>query len=137
MLPSPEPAWAPAYYSPSISDRTNGPNVTDFAATVLRASRGFRVGEPVVFTQWQSWLMDRLFELDENGLMRYRRALIGLPRKNGKSLLGTAIALEHLIYSEPGAQVYSAAADRPQAKIVFGEARQQVLNNPALSLPTL
>ena len=133
MLVSPNPEWAPAYYSPSTSDRTNGPNVTDFAATVLRASRGFRVGEPVVFTQWQSWLMDRLFELDENGLMRYRRALIGLPRKNGKSLLGTAIALEHLIYSEPGAQVYSAAADRQQAKIVFGEARQQVLNNPALS----
>lgn len=134
MLPAPNPEWAPAYSSPSLTDRTNGPNVTDFAATVLRASRGFRVGEPVVFTGWQSWLMDRLFELDPaTGLMRYRRALIGLPRKNGKSLLGTAIALEHLIYAEPGAQVYSAAADRQQAKIVFGEARQQVLNNPALS----
>ena len=131
MLPNPE--WAPAYASPVLSSRTNGPNVTDFAATVLKASRGFRVGEPVVFTQWQSWLMDRLFELNDDGLMRYRRALIGLPRKNGKSLLGTAIALEHLIYAEPGAQVYSAAADRAQAKIVFGEARQQVLNNPALS----
>ena len=135
VLPAPDPKWAPAYASPTLTDRTNGPNVTDFAATILRASRGFRVGEPVVFTEWQSWLMDRLFELDaETGLMRYRRALIGLPRKNGKSLLGTAIALEHLIYAEPGAQVYSAAADRQQAKIVFGEARQQVLNNPAQSL---
>jgi phage terminase large subunit-like protein len=65
--------------------------------------------------------------------MRYRRAVIGLPRKNGKSLLGTAIALEHLVYGPSGAQVYSAASDRAQAKIVFGEARQQVLNNPALS----
>ena len=133
MLPSPDALWAPAYSSPSLSTSTNGPNVTDFAATIMRASRGFRVGEPVVFTQWQSWLMDRLFELNDDGLMRYRRALIGLPRKNGKSLLGTAIALEHLIYAEAGAQVYSAAADRAQAKIVFGEARQQVLNNPALS----
>lgn len=78
--------------------------------------------------------MDRLFELDPTtGLMRYRRAVIGLPRKNGKSLLGTAIALEHLVYGPSGAQVYSAASDRAQAKIVFGEARQQVLNNPALS----
>jgi phage terminase large subunit-like protein len=58
---------------------------------------------------------------------------VGLPRKNGKSLLGTAIALEHLVYGPTGAQVYSAAADRPQARIVFGEARQQVLNNPDLS----
>jgi phage terminase large subunit-like protein len=65
--------------------------------------------------------------------MRYRRAIIGLPRKNGKSLLGTAIALEHLVYGPHGGQVYSAASDRSQAKIVFGEASQQVLNNPALS----
>jgi len=119
---------------PSLSDQTNGPNVTDFAATLLKASRGFKQGEPLEFTAWQSWLMQRLFELDpETGLMRYRRAVIGLPRKNGKSLLGTAIALEHLTYGPHGAQVYSAASDRQQAKIVFGEARQQVLNNPALS----
>lgn len=109
-------------------------NVTDFAATMLKASRGFRQGEALVLTEWQSWLMDRLFELDEStGLLRYRRAVIGLPRKNGKSLLGTAIALEHLMFGPNGAQVYSAASDRAQAKIVFGEARQQVLNNPTLS----
>lgn len=133
-LPAPDSAWAPAYSVPSLSNLTNGTNVTDFAGTLLRASRGFKAGELLEFTAWQSWLMDRLFELNpETGLLRYRRAIIGLPRKNGKSLLGTAIALEHLVYGPTGAQVYSAAADRNQAKIVFGEARQQVLNNPALS----
>jgi phage terminase large subunit-like protein len=55
-----------------------------------------------------------------------------LPRKNGKSLLGTSLALEHLVYGQEGAQVYSAAADRQQARIVFGEARDQVMRNPAL-----
>jgi phage terminase large subunit-like protein len=134
MSGEPNPLWEPAWSVPVRSDLTNGPNVTDFARTLLKASRGFKQGEPLEFTAWQSWLMDRLFELDpETGLMRYRRAIIGLPRKNGKSLLGTAIALEHLTYGPHGAQVYSAASDRAQAKIVFGEARQQVLNNPALS----
>lgn len=133
-LPAPDSVWAPAFSVPSFSTMTNGTNVTDFAGTLLRASRGFKAGELLEFTAWQSWLMDRLFELNpETGLLRYRRAIIGLPRKNGKSLLGTAIALEHLVYGPTGAQVYSAAADRNQAKIVFGEARQQVLNNPALS----
>lgn len=133
-LPAPDDVWAPAWSVPSLSDLTNGPNVTDFAATLLRASRGFRANEPLEFTAWQAWLMDRLFELNpDTGLLRYRRAVIGLPRKNGKSLLGTAIALEHLLYGPQGAQVYSAASDRAQAKIVFGEARQQVLNNPALA----
>lgn len=134
MLPAPDALWAPAYSVPSLHDVTRGPNITDFASTLLKASRGFKVGEPVDFTAWQSWLMDRLFEVNpETGLMRYRRAVIGLPRKNGKSLLGTAIALEHLVYGAPGGQVYSAASDRAQARIVFGEARQQVLDNPALS----
>lgn len=100
----------------------------------MRASRGFKAGEPLEFTNWQRWLIERLLEEDpETGLLRYRRAVIGLPRKNGKSLLGTAIALEHLVHGPQGAQVYSAAADRAQARIVFGEARQQVMNNPSLS----
>lgn len=133
-LPTPDPLWSPAYYSPSLSDSTRGHDVTDFASMLLRASRGFKAGEPLEFTAWQRWLVDALLETDPStNLLRYRRAIVGLPRKNGKSLLGTALALEHLIYGPQGAQVYSAAADRPQARIVFGEARQQVLNNPALS----
>jgi phage terminase large subunit-like protein len=127
-------AWAPTWSVPTLSNRTRGADVTDFAATLLKASRGFRAGEPLEFTSWQSWLMDRLLEVDpETDLLRYRRAVIGLPRKNGKSLLGTALALEHLVHGPQGGQIYSAASDRQQAKIVFGEARQQVLDNPALS----
>lgn len=134
VLTPPDESWAPAWSVPSLSDTTRGPDVTDFAALLLRASRGFKVGEPLEFTAWQSWLLDRLLETDpETGLLRYRRAVIGLPRKNGKSLLGTTLALEHCLYGPQGAQVYSAAADRAQAKIVFGEARQQVLNSSALS----
>lgn len=134
MLQEPNSAWAPAWHVPTNSDKTRGENVTDFAGSLLRVSRGFREGEPLFFTDWQRWLIDRVFEVvPETGLLRYRRAVIGLPRKNGKSLLGTAIALEHLIYGPQGAQVYSAASDRAQARIVFGEARQQVLDNPHLS----
>jgi phage terminase large subunit-like protein len=119
---------------PSYTDLSRGVDITEFASFTMRASRGFKAGEPLDFTSWQSWLMDRLFELNpETGLMRYRRALIGLPRKNGKSLLGTAIALEHLIWGPAGAQCYSAASDKQQGRIVFGEARNQVINNPELS----
>jgi len=134
ILPEPSPEWAPKYHVPSYSNETRGDNVADFSSLLLRASRGFRAGEPLVLTNWQKWLMDRLLEEDpRTGLLRYKRAIIGLPRKNGKSLLGTALALEHLLYGPPGAQIYSAASDRQQARIVFGEARQQVLDNPSLS----
>lgn len=133
-LPLPDPSWAPAFYVPSLSSLTDGPNVTDFSRTLLRAARGFKSGLPLEFTPWQGWLADRLFERREaDRRLRFRRALIGLPRKNGKSLIGTGLALEHLAYGPRGAQVYSAAGDRAQARIVFNEARQQVINSPALS----
>lgn len=122
------------FWVPSKSTLTDGPDVTDFAGTLLTAPRGFRAGEPLRFAPWQSWLMDRVFERRvSDGRLRFRRALIGEPRKNGKSLKGSAIALNGLVYGPAGAQVYSAAGDRAQARIVFGEARQQVLNSPALS----
>ena len=124
--------WLPTFAVPRLSERSRGEDVADFAETLLRVTRGFRVGEPLVFTAWQRWLVDRLLEENDKGLLRFRRAVIGLPRKNGKSLIGTALALESLVYGGVGGQVYSAAGDRQQARIVFGEARQQVLNNPAL-----
>ena len=133
-LADPSPLWKPKYFVPSLSSHTRGENVTDFSALLLKASRGFRAGLPLEFTDWQSWLVDRVLEEDPvTGLLRYRRVIVGLPRKNGKSLLGTALALEHLVYGPVGAQIYSAASDRAQARIVFGEARQQVIDNPSLS----
>lgn len=57
-----------------------------------------------------------------------------MPRKSGKSTLAAGIAL-YLLFAdgEPGAEVYSAAADREQAAIVFNTAREMVLASPALS----
>src|SRR5437764_874271 len=62
-----------------------------------------------------------------DGRRQYRTALIGVPRKNGKSTLGAGIALKLLFADgEPGAEVFSAAADRDQAAIVFEMARAMV-----------
>lgn len=134
MLPAPDPAWAPAIAVPSLSEFSDGPDVTGFASKLLKASRGFKAGQPLEFADWQRWLLDRLLERRaDDGRLRYRRAVVGLPRKNGKSLLGTALALQHLVFGPRGAQVYSAAGDRAQARIVFGEARQQVIDSPTLS----
>lgn len=133
-LELPDPKWAPEWSVPSLNDSSRGPDVADFSELLLKASRGFKAGESLRFTDWQRWLIDRLLETDDKtNLLRFRRAIILLPRKNGKSLLGTALALEHALYGPQGAQVYSAAADRQQAKVVFGEARTQVINSPTLS----
>src|SRR5690606_19108048 len=68
-----------------------------------------------------------------DGTRRYRVSYIEIPRKNGKSTISAGIALLLLFMSnEPGAEIYSAAADRDQAAIVFEIAKENVLRNPVL-----
>jgi phage terminase large subunit-like protein len=99
----------------------------------MHVSKGRKAGGPFLVTPWQEKLLQDLYERRDDGLLRYRRSLIGLGRKNGKSLLGSLIALYGLIEGEHGAEVYSAAGDRRQARVVFDEAKWQVQQSPALS----
>lgn len=83
---------------------------------------------------WQRRLVRRIFKKRRDGRRQYRTVLLMLPRKNGKTELAAAIALYGLLADgEAGAEVYSAAADRDQAGLVFGVAAQMVRNDPALA----
>lgn len=53
-------------------------------------------------------------------LRRYKTAYIELPKKNGKSALMSAIiAIFQKAVQDPGAEIYSVATTRDQAKIIF------------------
>ena len=99
----------------------------------MHVSKGIRSGQALELTPWQRQLITALYERRADGLLRYKRSVIGLGRKNGKSLLGSLIALYGLIEGEHGAEVYSAAGDRRQARVVFDEAKWQVQQSSALS----
>lgn len=130
---TPAPKWAPTFYTPRANKQSDGDEIIAFAEAQFFATKGFRAGEQLQFTAWQKWLLRALYERDDRGRLRYRRALIGLPRKQGKSLMGSAIAVYSMIAGEPGAEVYAVAGDRQQARIIFNEAKQQVLGSPMLS----
>lgn len=53
-------------------------------------------------------------------------------RKNGKSGLAAGIGLAGLVLGPSGGEVYSCAADREQARVVFGTARRMVELEPEL-----
>jgi phage terminase large subunit-like protein len=129
----PKKLWQPTYYVPRENALTDGDLVTQFGAEWLFTSKGVRAGEPLIFTEWQQWLLGALLERRADNRLRFRRAYIGLPRKQGKSLMGSTIALYGLFAGEAGAEVYSAAGDRQQARIVFNEAKQQVQSSQMLS----
>ena len=63
----------------------------------MHVSKGVRAGESFVPTPWQRQLINALYERRADGLLRYKRSVIGLGRKNGKSLIGSLIALYGLI----------------------------------------
>lgn len=107
-----------------------------FFEKLLVHSKGEWAGQPFKLQEWQrEEIIKPLFGWKRaDGTRRYRTAYIEIPRKNGKSTLSAGLAL-YLLFAdgEPGAEVYSAAADTDQARIVFEEAQRMVEASPALS----
>jgi phage terminase large subunit-like protein len=92
-------------------------------------------GGPLILRDWQKTLLEHLFAWDDDGL-RHRISLVGMPRKNGKSALGSVLGLYSLILGPRGAEVYSVAAEKEQARIVFQDAKRTVEASPELSAIT-
>jgi phage terminase large subunit-like protein len=104
-----------------------------FFERVLTHTKGEWAGQPLKLADWQAERIVRpLFGWKRaDGTRRYRQAFIMIPRKSGKSTLAAGIALYLLLADgEPGAEVYSAAADRDQAAIVFEMAKQMADASP-------
>ena len=130
----PADKWKPAFYTQRKNRATDGDEIINFAETYFNVLKGFRAGQPLRFTTWQKWLMRSLYERDDvTSRLRYRRALIGLPRKQGKSLMMSAVGVYGMIAGEAGSEVYAVANDRQQARIIFNEAKQQIVNSPLLN----
>ncbi len=83
---------------------------------------------------WQTKIVRQLFKVRKDGKRQYRTCLLMLPRKNGKSEIAAALAIYFLLFDgEIGAEVYSAAADKEQASLVFNVAAQMIRNDPELA----
>jgi len=100
----------------------------------LRHTKGEWRGQPFRLAPWEVFILWSLFGWKRaNGFRRYRKAYIEVPRKNGKSEFLAGIGLELLVADgEPGAEIYSAATTREQAKIVWGAAVEMVRLSPDL-----
>jgi phage terminase large subunit-like protein len=112
--------------------------VVDFVEAygrITKDSVAGKAGSPLVLRDWQKRLVEHLFAWDKDGL-RNRVSLVGMPRKSGKSALGSAMGLYSLILGPKGAEVYSVAAEKEQARIVFQDAKRTVEASPELSAIT-
>lgn len=96
--------------------------------------KGKWAGGKLTLEPWQAFILTTVFGwVDEDGNRRFRTAYTEVPRKNAKSTLTSGVALYMLAADgEPGAEVYSAATTRDQAKIVFADAQQMARKSPGL-----
>lgn len=95
----------------------------------LRHSKGEWAGQLFALSPWQQFILWAVFGWKHraSGLRRYRTAYIEIPRKNGKSTFLAGIGLYLLVADgEGGAEIYTAATKREQARIIHGEAVRMV-----------
>lgn len=120
------------YYDQEAAERPIG-----FIENYCTHVKGSLAGQPFILADWQKDDIIRpLFgwKHKKTHLRRFRTCYVEVPKKNGKTLLGSVIGL-YCVFSdgEKGAEVYSAAAERDQAAISFDIASRIVKNNRSLS----
>jgi phage terminase large subunit-like protein len=131
--------WPPTYLSP-VTDielaNSRGYDVIDFIETLCHLTEDSvagNTGEKFLLRDWQKQLLISLYAERDSGLLKHRRALIGVPRKNGKSALIASLVLEQIVLGVNGGQIYSAAADKEQARIIFKTVKKMIELEPELS----
>ena len=130
--------WPPRWVTPLTEQEladSKGWQVSNFINALCIQTKDTvagRAGEPLVLRDWQTQLLNNVFAVRDDGMFKHRTALVGMARKNGKSALSSGIALWGLFMGEAGGEIYSCAADRDQARIVFGDAKRMIEAEPEL-----
>jgi len=131
--------WPPRWLTEvPIEDqlRGDGELYANFAEAVCRVTKdsvASPAGKLIELRGWQKELLKHTLARREDGRFRHRTALIGMSRKNGKSALAASMGLAGLTLGGNGSEIYSCAADRDQARIVFGTAKRMIELDEELS----
>jgi phage terminase large subunit-like protein len=101
---------------------------------LLHHSKGEWAGQVIRLEPWQQTILWILFGwMKEDGTRRFRTSYLEVSRKNGKSTIAAGIGLYLMVADgEPGAEIYSAATKRDQARITHAEAVRMVKGSAAL-----
>jgi phage terminase large subunit-like protein len=101
----------------------------------LNLAEGEHAGKPFRLESFEQFIVGSLFGwMGPDGYRRFRTAYVEIGKGNGKSPMAAGIGLFGLFADgEMGAEIYSAAVTRDQAKIAFSDAEKMVDASPALS----
>lgn len=119
-----------------VFDEVKSLRAIKFIEKYCKQSKGKWNGKPLKLQLWQKAFLQALFGFvdKDTGLRKYRKAILFVARKNGKSVLAAAIATYMLTKDhEGGAEIYSVATKRDQSKIVWEESKKMIKKSPVLN----
>ncbi|MBG9937439.1 terminase large subunit [Bacillus tropicus] len=119
-----------------IFDERKANKPIEFIERFCKHSKGEWACKPIDLELFQKAYIAALFGFidKETGLRRYRESLFYVARKNGKTTMLAGLAAYMLIADgEGGAEVYSIASKRDQARILFDETHNMIQQSPDLS----
>ena len=118
------------HYDPVLAE-----NCISFFGEYLHFTRGEAKGHQFYLAEWIAPYFRRFFgTVDGRGARQYREMFIGVPKKNGKSEIGGALALYMLCADrEPSPECYSLAMDKEQASICFNVASSMIRQDRRLA----
>ena len=120
---------------PWVFDLEKANQPIEFIEQFCKHSKGKWAGKPIKLELFQKAIIQAIYGFvhKETGLRRCREVFILLGRKNGKTTMLSALGLYMLVGDgEGGAEVFSIATKRDQARLVFTEACNMVSQSPAL-----
>lgn len=107
-----------------------------FIEKYCRHSKGKWAGKAVKLELFQKAFIQALFGFvdKDTGIRKYKKGALFIGRKNGKSTMDSGLANFMLTKDgEGGAEIYSVATKRDQAKVVWDEAKRMIKKSPVLN----
>lgn len=115
-------------------DQKKSNKAIKFIETFCHHHEGALAPQTIKLELWQRALISVIFGIvDKNGNRQFREVLVVVGRKNGKSLLASAIA-NYMLYldGERGARIYFVAPKLEQANLCFDALVQMIQQEPEL-----
>ncbi|HBE76350.1 MAG TPA: terminase large subunit [Firmicutes bacterium] len=119
-----------------IFDEAKANKPIEFIERFCKHSKGEWAGKPVILEPFQKAYISALFGFvdKETGLRRYCETMFYVARKNGKTTMLSGIAAYMLVADgEGGAEIFSTATKRDQARLLFDETHNMIKQSPELS----
>ncbi|APH22271.1 terminase large subunit [Clostridium botulinum] len=119
-----------------IFDESKANKPIEFIERFCKHSKGEWAGKPVILELFQKAYISALFGFidKETGLRRYKESMFYVARKNGKTTMLSGIAAYMMIADgEGGAEVFSIATKKDQARLLFDETHNMIKQSPDLS----